>query len=107
VVVETYAVIWSDTGDAFAVGKLELGANALRFEGSSETGTPHVHRVPYAEIASVHVERGGRERLRGKPTLVLELSGGGRLRIGSVDGPGILTELVERLGRLKGARFAV
>ncbi len=104
---ETYAVIWSDAGELFAVGKLELEPAALRFEGSTGTHAPYIHRIQYAQVASLRIERGGRERLRGKPTLVLELSDGRRLRIGSVDGPGALTELAERLGRLKGARFAV
>jgi hypothetical protein len=98
---ESYAVLWSDPDDSVEAGKLELEPNALRFEGSRGTrAAPHVHRVFYEDIESVHVGRELRERLAGRPALVLGLAVGGPCRIGSIDGPGILNELAERLGRL-------
>ena len=105
---ESYAVLWSESSGGVEAGKLELEQNALRFEGAGGShGKARVHRVFYEDIESVHVGRGLPERLAGKPTLVLDLAVGGALRIGSVDRPGILTELAERLGHLKATRLAV
>ena len=105
---QSYAVLWSDPDDSVEAGKLELEPNALRFEGSRGTrAAPHVHRVFYEDIESVHVGRGLLERLGGRPALVLELAVGGPLRIGSINGPGILSELAERLGRLTATKLVV
>ena len=89
-------------------GKLELEPKGLRFEGSAGSRrAPHVHRVPYEEIEAVHVGRGNPERLGGRPSLVLDLAAGGPLRIGSINGVGLLNELAERLGNLRAAGLAV
>ena len=48
----------------------------------------------------MHVARDRRERIGGRPALVLDLAVGGPLRIGTLGGVGILSELAERLGRL-------
>jgi len=105
---ESFAVLWSEPEDAVEAGKLELEPEGIRFEGSRGTRTaPHVHHVFYEDIESVHVGREVGERLAGRPALVLDLAVGGPLRIGSIGGPGILTELAERLGRLKATSLAV
>ncbi len=105
---ESYAVLWSEPSQAVQAGKLELEPNALRFEGSrGPRGRAHVHRVFYEDIESVHVGRRVSERLAGRPALVLELAVGGPLRIGSMQGPGILSELAERLGRLTATHLLV
>jgi hypothetical protein len=91
---ESFAVIWSDSNRSPRAGKLELERAGLRFEGR------RTHRVFYEDIESVHVARNGTERIAGRPALVLDLAVGGPLRIGSVDGVGVLSELAERLGRL-------
>jgi hypothetical protein len=95
---ESYAVLWSEPSEPVEAGKLELEAKCLRFEGSGGTRrAPHVHRVEYAEIEAVHVGRDSPERLGGRPALVLDLVTGGPLRIGSIAGVGLLSELAERL----------
>jgi hypothetical protein len=91
---ESFAVLWSESYHSPRAGKLELDRAGLRFEGEQ------THRVYYEDIEAVHVARDRRERLRGRPALVLDLAAGGPLRIGSLGGVGILTELAERLGRL-------
>jgi hypothetical protein len=104
----SYAVLWNEANEGVQAGKLELEPNALRFEGSSGARKlPLVHRVFYEDIESVRVGRRVAERLAGKPALVLELAVGGPLRIGSVDGIGVLTELAERLGHLTATCLAV
>jgi hypothetical protein len=92
---ESFAVLWSESFHSPHAGKLELDGSGLRFEGQQET-----HRVYYEDIESVRVARDRRERLGGRPALVIDLAAGGPLRIGSLGGVGILSELAERLGRL-------
>jgi hypothetical protein len=104
----SYAVLWSEPGQPLRAGKLELEPTALRFEGTNGTrSSRHVHRVFFEEIESVHVGRTGRERLAGRPSLVVELSVGGPLRIGSVQGVGVLSELSGLLGHLTATRLAL
>lgn len=88
---ESYAVVWTDDLDGVRAGKLELRPECLRLDGAEE------RRVPYGEVEGVHVGRRVAERLRGRPSLVLDLAGGRHLRVGSVGGPGTLHELAERL----------
>ena len=105
---ESYAVLWSEPSEPVESGKLELEPRGLRFEGSSGSRrAPHVHRLSYEEIEAVHVGRGSPERLGGRPALVLDLVTGGRLRIGSINGVGLLNELAERLGTLKAADMVI
>lgn len=91
---ESFAVLWSGSDDSPHVGKLELGAAALRVDGRE------TQSVPYADIESVHVARDGRARIAGRPALVLHLRAGGSLRIASFAGVGVLSELAERLSFL-------
>jgi hypothetical protein len=88
----SYAVLWNDGAEQVEVGKLELDAAGVRFEGE------RVHEVRYEEIRSVHVGRRPVERLLGRPTLVLGLAAGA-VRIGSVDGMGAIADLAARLAR--------
>jgi hypothetical protein len=105
---ESYAVLWSEPSEPVESGKLELEPKGLRFEGSSGSRrAPHVHRLPYEEIEGVHVGRRSPERLGGRPSLVLDLVRGGPLRIGSINGVGMLNELAERLGNLLAPGVAV
>ena len=98
---ESYAVLWSPPSKPVEAGKLELEPAGLLFEGP--TGS---RQVAYEEIAAVHVGRVGRERLGGRPALVLDLVAGGPLRIGSINGVGLLHELDERLGAMRRAGVA-
>lgn len=91
---DTYAVVWIDPTGPVSVGSLELVPEGLKLEGAR----PRI--VPYAEIERLHVGRRVSERIRGRPSLVLDLYDGERLRIGSVGAPGTLHELAERLAGL-------
>ncbi len=94
----TYAVIWSEPRCDLEAGKLELGPESMRFEGS------RVHWVAYADIEGVRIGHRARERLCGKPALVLDLGQGDPLRVGSVDGVGTIAELADQLTRLRRQR---
>jgi hypothetical protein len=104
----SYAVLWSEPGEPVRAGKLELELEGLCFEGARGTRSArHVHRLAYEDIDAVHVGRGPRERLAGRPALVIDRFVGGPLRIGSVQGVGMLTELAERLGHLTATPLAL
>ena len=92
---ESFAILWGERDHTPCAGKLELEPTALHFEGTALT-----HRIYYEDIEAVHVARDTRERIGGRPALVLDLVVGGPLRIGSLGGVGILSELAERIGRL-------
>jgi hypothetical protein len=105
---ESYAVLWSEPRQPVRAGKLEFEPTGLRLEGSlGRRGARRIHRVFYEDIESVHVGRERGERLAGRPALVLELAVGGPLRIGSVQGLGVLSELAERLGHLTATGLSV
>lgn len=104
---ESYAVLWSEPQQPIRAGKLELEPTGLRLEGSLGTRGAEVQRVFYEDIEGVHVGRDRKERLSGRPALVLDLAVGGPLLIGSIQGFGILHELAERLGRLMATPLAV
>jgi len=99
---ESFAVLWSESSLPARAGKLVLDDSALSFEGPG-----FVHRVFYEDIESVHVGRGNGERMAGRPALVLDLAVGGPLRIGSLEGLGVLSELAERMGHLTATHLLV
>jgi hypothetical protein len=92
----SYAVLWSDPLSDLETGRLDLEGESLRFEGA------RVHRVYYEDIEGVRIGRHVGERLRGRPAVVVDLLGGGSLRIGSVNGVGTVSELADELSKLSG-----
>ena len=96
----SYAVVWSEPFCAFETGKLDLGPESIRFEGSHGGRHGCVHRVYYDDIEGVRIGHQAEERLCGRPAVVVELARGGPLRIGSVDGVGTVAELADELTRL-------
>jgi hypothetical protein len=100
----SYAVLWSDHLCGLETGKLELEPESIRFEGSHCGRGGRVHRVYYDDIDGVRIGYRQPDRIAGRPALVIDLEEGGPLRIGSVDGVGIVTELADELTRLRGRR---
>jgi hypothetical protein len=96
----SYAALWSEPRREVEAGKLELEPSGLRFEGSHGRRAAQVHHVRYGEIERVRIGHGMKERLRGRPAVVLDLAVGGPLLIGIVDGLGIRAELADALTRL-------
>jgi len=90
----TYAVLWSEPSLELEAGRLELDRESIRFDGA------RVRRVYYGDIAQVRIGHHARDRLQGRPALVVDLLDGGSLRIGSVNGVGTVAELAEELTRL-------
>jgi hypothetical protein len=96
----SYAVLWSEPLREIETGKLELEPDGIRFEGSHGGRGGCVHRVHYDDMESVRIGHHTRERLGGRPAVVVGLDEGGPLRIGSVDRIGTVAELADELTRL-------
>jgi hypothetical protein len=95
----SYAVLWSEPLCDLEMGKLELEPSSIRFEGRRKSC---VHRVYYDDIEGVRIGHYPRERLQGRPAVVIDLLDGGPLRIGGVNGVGTVAELADELTRLSG-----
>ena len=94
--------MWSEPPCEVEVGKLELELGRIGFEGSHGPRGTCVHRVYYDNMIGVHVGHREQDRLRGRPTVVVDLLDGSPLRIGAVDGGGTVAELADELTRLSG-----
>jgi hypothetical protein len=93
----SYAVTWRDGEGPLRAGKLELRPGSVRLEGGGTRGRLYSTTVRYGDLAGARMVRAGAERLRRRPTLVIERPGRGSIWIASVDGLGRMTELFERL----------
>jgi hypothetical protein len=96
----TYAVSWKQEDGSEGTGRLELGTGGLSLEGRTD-GLPAKHRVGYGSIRSFRLARANGDRLRDRPTLVLDLDDGGTLRIASIAQPGIVSEIADRLAQVR------
>jgi hypothetical protein len=85
--VQTYAVYWNEPDGTRFAGRISLGASSAELEGTSD-GRRLRRRIGLEEIASVRYQRG---------RLHVWRRNGAPLRLGSVDRPGALPELGERL----------
>jgi hypothetical protein len=80
----TYAIWWTEGDGPRHAGKIELGSLHLLL---SANGSDRV-AVPLDDIVSVEYRRG---------ELCVERRAGADLRIGNLDGPGVLLELSDAL----------
>ena len=96
-----YATVWQDDGPAMA-GRIQLGANALVFEGAGP-GRDLSRSIAYAQIAALRLGRSLLERIGGRPALVLELADGETIRVATHE-MGALHELAEELQTRAGSR---
>lgn len=107
----SYGVVWREGEHPLAHGKLELLPRALRLDGMRGS-TPVVRELPYDSLSEIRIGRAARDRIEGRPSLVVEPRTGDALAIASVVQAGVLAEIAERLAALqlgtKGPRrFAV
>src|SRR5260370_5593311 len=97
---KSYGVVWREGTRPLARGKLELLPQAVRLEGM--TGSePTTREIAYDYLAEIHIGRSSRERIDGRPSLVLEPRRGDTLSIASVAQWGVVTEIAERLSALQ------
>lgn len=95
----TYAVTWQNGEQPAQSGKLELGRVGISLDGSNGFGRVSL-LVPYGDLAGIGFAP-RRERLGGRPTLMLDRHGQAPLRIASVAAPGIISEVGEELASLR------
>ncbi|MGD0272957.1 MAG: hypothetical protein ABSB96_04415 [Gaiellaceae bacterium] len=93
---ESYGVVWQENDRAPVAGKLELDSVRLRLEGN-DCDHLAVCLLPICELIGVGVGRENRDRLDGRPTLLLERSNGDMIRIAALTQAGIVAEIAERL----------
>jgi hypothetical protein len=98
--VESYGVVWQLNGSEPFAGKLELGRETLRLEGSDSDHLA-VCTLPICDLTGVRVGRESCDRLDGRPTLLLERSNDDTIRIAALAQAGIVTEIAERLAGLE------
>jgi hypothetical protein len=96
----TYAVSWQDPAGALGSGRLELGAEALLLEGRNGSSAVTL-AFPYEQMSDCRVARSAGERLHARKTLVIDLAGGGTLRVAGIAQFGIVSELASRLSSLR------
>ena len=96
----TYAVTWKQEDGSEGTGRLEFGPDGLSLEGRNEDLPVRV-QLAYGEVETFRLAHANGERLRSRPTLALELAGGETLRIASLAQPGILSEVADRLTKLR------
>jgi hypothetical protein len=89
----SYAVVWS-SGDAVRSGRLEQFSDRFDLCGR-ETRVS----ISFAELLGVEIAREPEDRLRGLPVLVLRGREGASIRIGSLEGAGVLHELARHAER--------
>lgn len=85
-VTSSYAMTWRAGDGPRQAGKIELGPGGV--ELTSTTGRDTAERVDFSQIVDVVLDR---------RTLRVRRSNGPELRIGSLDTPGTLRELAERV----------
>jgi hypothetical protein len=83
----TYAVSWKGTGGRRCAGRLDMDGRALLLTGASD-GCHVEEAIPFREIDGVRIEAG---------CLQVRRRNGRSLSIASLDAPGALRELAERL----------
>lgn len=97
---DTYAVVWREGSGPTYLGGLELGAVALRLHGSGDGGSLARRRIPYGDVARVHIGRARAERLNGSPSVVLDRRAGAPVFVAAVNGLGGVFDLADVLAEL-------
>jgi hypothetical protein len=90
----SYAVTWA-AGDARFVGHALLADRRLRLEGRDANAHEERRSIRFDRIVGLELRR-----TNGRRTLAVEVAGGGAVLISSLDRPGSLGELADRLKAL-------
>jgi len=92
-----YPVVWCDEAGPTYAGSLVLGPSSLTLDGAMG-GARSVVELPYDELVWVRMAGGPRERMRGRPTLLVDAVRR-RLRIAAVSETGVISEVADALTR--------
>lgn len=89
----TYAIVWDDDENRF-VGSLRLEPDLMRFEGRGSGGEEGLRTVTYGDIRRIELRRNN-----GSREIAISLADNDNLLLTSLDAPGSLGELADRLRR--------
>jgi hypothetical protein len=95
-----YAVTWSDAGGPVFAGSLDVARTAFVLVGTAPPGLTSRLQVLAAEVVALRIERRPENRLKNRPTLVVERRGGAGLSISALAGAGLLSELAAALASI-------
>jgi hypothetical protein len=99
---ESYAVLWREGEGPVSAGKLVLGPTSLRLDAGAGRTRSTSRVLHYSEPATVGMAALA-DRIRSRPTAVVERNERDRLTIAVLDGMGSTREIVEQLAaRLTG-----
>jgi hypothetical protein len=93
---KSYAVLWREGEGPVSAGKLVLGPTSLRLDTGSGRNRTSSKVLRYADLASVERARPA-DRIRSRPTVVVNGIGKGSLSIAAFDGVGSIREIVDQL----------
>jgi hypothetical protein len=90
----TYAVSWRDSEGSTGSGRLDLGDQGFRLDGSDTL------EIDYDEVLDISIGRATRDRLGARPSLLVTCTNGRLIWIAPVAQRAALLELHDRLGVL-------
>jgi hypothetical protein len=93
-----YPVVWCEQPGHTYAGSLVLGPASLTLDGV-DGGSRSVVELSYGDLKRVRMARAGKERMRGRPTLVVDVTTGRSIRIAAVAGTGVMGEVADALTR--------
>jgi hypothetical protein len=96
----SYAAIWRSGRGPVCAGQLVITPNGLYLDGADRSGTTRSAKAGVEEISSLRIGRTPAERIDGRSSVIVEVSGGDRLVISSASGVGLTREIAERVSRL-------
>jgi hypothetical protein len=92
-------VVWDEANGTRYAGSLAVDEGDLVLEGSNPSGKSALRRFALRDVLGVHIARGPAERIGDLPALVVERRAGRPLRVSSLDRPGVLAELADKLSQ--------
>lgn len=81
----SYAVLWREDGGSIRVGKLELGARSLCLEDGKARSRTSLNSLLYRDLVRIQTTHDPRERIRDRPTIVIERRGGAKIALAVIE----------------------
>lgn len=102
----SYAVRWLHPSAGIVPGKLELRPRGVVLEGSNGHAA-ECRELPYDDLAAVRIDRGVRDCIGGRPTLVLAHRSGEEVRVAGISPAGIVSEVAQQITELQERNVSV
>jgi hypothetical protein len=93
----SYAVVWEEGGGRRYTGRLDILEAGVHLEGRSTRDRWRSRHIAFSQLRGVRVGRTEAERIDGRRSLVLDLSGSHPMRILALGGTHLLSELTDLL----------